>query len=106
MEVTLAVSAQNQGSSAADESLLSDVRAENVSLSALATSGVEYSVTDVLVDSERFTSNSRLVTSNDSRSLVDTFVIVIVSAMLFTRSLGAAERTLITASSALTWFSR
>ncbi len=78
LEVTLSLATKDESGSATDESLLGNVRAENVSLSTLATGSVEDGVTNVLVNGERFTSDGGLITSDDGRSLVDTLVIVLV----------------------------
>ena len=82
LEVTTATALGHKGSSATDERLLSNVCRENVSLSALATSGVEDSVTNVLINSERFTSDGRLVTGNNSRTLVNASLIILATITL------------------------
>ena len=69
LEVTLVLSALDERSSATDERVLSSGDDDTVGLAALATSGVVSDLTHVLVDSERFTSDGRLIASNKGNTL-------------------------------------
>jgi hypothetical protein len=69
LEVTLVLSALDERSSATDERVLSSGGDNTVGLAALATSGVVSNLTHVLIDSERFTGDSRLIASNEGNTL-------------------------------------
>lgn len=76
LEVTLVLSALDERSSATDERVLSSGDDDTVGLAALATSGVVSDLTHVLVDSEGFTGNSRLIASNEGDTLSDRVLLV------------------------------
>ena len=69
LEVTLVLSALDERSSATDERVLSSGGDNTVGLAALATSGVVSDLTHVLIDSERFTGDSRLIAGNEGNTL-------------------------------------
>jgi len=70
LEMTLVLGASDESSSATDERVLGSADNDTVGLSALTTSGVVDDVAHVLVNSERFTGNGRLVGSDDGVTLV------------------------------------
>ena len=70
LEVTLVLGASDESSSATDERVLSGGNDNSVGLSALATSGVVDDIAHVLVDSERFTGDGRLISGDDGDALV------------------------------------
>jgi hypothetical protein len=76
LEVTLVLSALDERSSATDERVLSSGDDDTVGLSALATSGVVSDLAHVLVDSERFTGDGRLIASNEGNTLGDRVLLV------------------------------
>jgi hypothetical protein len=76
LEVTLVLCALNKGSSATDERVLSSGDDDTVGLAALATSGVVGNFTHVLLDSERFTGNGRLIAGNKGVALSDGVLLV------------------------------
>lgn len=76
LEVTLVLSALDERSSATDERVLSSGDDDTVGLSALATSGVVSDLAHVLVDSERFTGDGRLIASNEGNTLGDGVLLV------------------------------
>jgi len=69
LEVTLVLGALDKGSSATDERVLSSGDDNAVGLAALATSGVVGDFSHVLLDSEGFTGDGRLIASNESVAL-------------------------------------
>jgi hypothetical protein len=76
LEVTLVLSALDERSSATDERVLSSGNDDTVGLAALATSGVVSDFAHVLVDSERFTGNGRLIASNKGNTLGDGVLLI------------------------------
>jgi hypothetical protein len=79
LEMSLVLSTHDEHGSATDEGTLGRSSSESVSLSTLATGSVVESVTDVLVGSERLSSDSRLIGSDDGvTNVLLTHVIVIV----------------------------
>jgi hypothetical protein len=69
LEVTLVLGTLHKGGSASDERVLSSGDDDTVGLAALATSGVVGDFTHVLLDSERFTGNGRLIAGNKGVAL-------------------------------------
>jgi len=83
LEMTLVLSTLHEGSSATDERSASRGSGKGISFSALATGSVENSVTDVLVNSERLSSDGRLITSNDGvTDVVLALIIIVISPLL------------------------
>jgi len=78
LEVTLVLGALDESSGATNERLAGGSSDNSVGLAALATGGVVASVGHVLVDSERFTSDGGLVTSNERNTLVGLAVVILV----------------------------
>lgn len=81
LEVTSLVGTLDQSSGTTDERVLSSSGDNGVGLATLATGGVVASVTHVLVDSERFTSDGGLVNSDDGATgvvLTVTLVLILI----------------------------
>lgn len=76
LEVTLVLSALDEGSSATDERVLSSGDDDTVGLAALATSGVVGDLSHVLVDSEGLSGDGRLIASNERVALGDRVLLV------------------------------
>lgn len=76
LEVTLVLSALDERSSATDERVLSSGDDNTVGLAALATGGVVGDFTHVLLDSERFTGDGRLIASNKRVALSNGVLLV------------------------------
>lgn len=76
LEVTLVLSALDERSSATDERVLSSGDDDTVGLAALATSGVVSDLAHVLVDSERFTGDGRLIAGNEGNTLSDGVLLI------------------------------
>lgn len=83
LEVTGVLGTLDKGGSATDEGVTGSSSDNTVGLAALATGGVVTDISHVLVDSERFTSDSGLITSNERDTLVGlTLIIVIITVLL------------------------
>jgi hypothetical protein len=82
LEVTRVLGTLNKGSSTTDERVTGSSSDNTVGLATLATGGVVTGVGHVFVDSERLTSDSGLITSNEGDTLVNINVILIIITVL------------------------
>jgi len=99
--MTLILGARNEGCSATDEGHLGRMSDNGISLSTFASSCVVDSISDVLVDSERFSSHSRLIDSEESIAGTVLFssnliVIILLASRLASLGLEFAEIFLVT----------
>jgi hypothetical protein len=88
LEVTRVLGTLNKGGSLTDERVTSSSSDNTVGLATLATGGVVTDISHVLVDSERFTSDSGLITSNERDTLVGLNIIVIIITVLLLEVVG------------------
>ena len=91
LEMTLILSTSNEGGSTTDERHASTVGDNGIGLSTLATSCVVDNISDVLVDSQGFSSHGRLIDSKKSiaGTVLSSVCIIIIIFLLFAHFVAA-----------------